>query len=109
MAAVIEAPDVSLHVPALCDIELAAALRRAVLAGLVRYARAREALADYLDLPLTRHGHQALLPRVLELRQNLSAYDAAYVSLAERLRGSLATADEALARAVQRHTAVPLA
>jgi predicted nucleic acid-binding protein len=44
------------------------------------------ALQHYLLLPLTRHGHQALLPRVLELRANFSAYDACYVALAERLR-----------------------
>jgi len=48
--------------------------------------RAELALQHYLLLPLTRHGHQALLPRVLELRANFSAYDACYVALAERLR-----------------------
>ena len=43
------------------------------------------ALDQYLLMPLTRHGHQALLSRVLGLRSNFSAYDACYVALAERL------------------------
>ena len=63
--------------------------------------RAADALEDYLDLPLIRHGHQALLGRILQLRSNFSAYDAAYVALAERLRSELLTADDALARAVR--------
>ena len=54
----------------------------------------------------TRHGHEALLPRVLELRSNFGAYDACYVVLAERLGAELLTADERLARAVRAHTAI---
>jgi len=57
-------------------------------------------------MPITRHGHQQLLARILELRANLSAYDAAYVVLAERLGGRLLTADELLARAVRTHTSI---
>ncbi len=63
--------------------------------------RAAEALEDYLDLPLVRHGHQALLGRVLQLGSNFSAYDATYVALAEQLKGELLTADDALARAIR--------
>ncbi len=63
--------------------------------------RAVEVLEDYLDLPLVRHGHQALLGRVVQLGSNFSAYDAAYVALAEQLKGELLTADDALARAVR--------
>jgi predicted nucleic acid-binding protein len=92
--------DHDLHVPALCDVEVAAALRRALLVGVLNERRAEEALEDYLDLPLTRHGHQSLLVRMLELRDNFSAYDATYVALAERLRGHLLTTDRHLARAV---------
>jgi predicted nucleic acid-binding protein len=63
-----------------------------------------DAVLDYLDLPLTRHGHLALLPRVLELYENLSAYDATYVALAERLACPLLTADDRLIRAATTHT-----
>lgn len=59
------------------------------------------ALEDYLDLPLTRHGHRSLLSRILALRSNFSAYDATYVSLAESLGAELLTADQPLARSVK--------
>lgn len=93
-----------LHVPALCDVETAAALRRLSLAGALDDVRREEALSDYSDLPVTRHGHLALLPRVLELRLNFSAYDATYVALAERLGANLLTGDRRLSRAVGTHT-----
>lgn len=105
---VVRAGDVDLHVPALCDVEVAAAVRRATLRGFMTPVRAAEAVDDYLDLPLTRHGHGALLGGVLELRQNFSAYDATYAVLAERLGGSLLTGDRRLARAVRSHTGVPI-
>lgn len=95
-----------LLVPALCDVEVAAALRRAVLGTRIAAVRAAEALGDYLDLPLTRYGHALLFGRVWQLRSNFSAYDAVYVALAERVHASLITADVALARAVSKHTAV---
>ena len=96
----IESPRNELHAPSLCDVELMSLLRRLLLAGRLGAARAEEALDDHLALPLTRHGHEPLLPRLLELRNNFSAYDATYVALAERLGASLLTADEPLARAV---------
>lgn len=98
--------DTDLHVPSLCDVEVAAALRGLTLSGRVAGGRARDALVDYLDLPLRRHDHRPLLFRLFELRANLSAYDAAYVALAERLDGALLTADEGLARAARTHTTV---
>lgn len=101
-------PTVDLHVPALCDVETAAALRSLALAGILSTERCSEALIDYLDLPLTRHGHTALLARALELRENLSSYDATYVTLAEALEAELLTSDGRLARAVEAHTGVAL-
>jgi predicted nucleic acid-binding protein len=95
-------------VPALCDIEVAAGLRCALLRGLLSLERADQALAHYPLLPLTRHGHQGLLPRMLSLRSNFGAYDACYVALAELLGADLLTADERLARAVRTHTGVGL-
>jgi predicted nucleic acid-binding protein len=61
--------------------------------------RAHEALADFLDLPVTRYPHQPFLDRIWELRHNLTAYDAAYVALAEVLHAPLITCDRALALA----------
>lgn len=93
----------SLHIPALCDVEVASAFRRLLLSAHIHEHRAREALRDYVDLPLTRHGHQTLLARVLSLRSNFSAYDATYIALAERLAAPLVTCDETLARAIESH------
>ena len=90
-----------LHVPALCDLEFASALRRAAIRGAADEQRIAEALSAYLALPIERHGHDTLLPRVLDLRHNLSAYDAAYVALAEQLDAALLTGDQRLARTIQ--------
>jgi predicted nucleic acid-binding protein len=79
-----------------------------LLGKLLTQTRAREVIVDYLDLPLSRHGHEALVFRILELASNFSSYDACYVSLAERLDASLLTADRALARSVQTHLQVPV-
>ena len=49
--------------------------------------------------PLQRYSHEPLLPRIWELRENLTAYDAAYVALAEALDAPLLTGDERIARA----------
>lgn len=68
--------------------------------------RAAAALEDYLDLPLTRHPHESLLSRALQLRHNVSAYDAAYVALAEQLGAELLTADARLANAVRTHVGI---
>lgn len=105
----IEDPDTDLHVPALCDVEVSAALRRALLAGAIDERQALDALDDYLDLPLTTHGHRALLHRVIALRHNLSAYDATYVALAEAMQATLLSADRPLLLAVQQHALVNLA
>lgn len=99
-------PETDLHTPALCDVEVAAALRRVSFTGALTDERRGQAVADYTDLPLTRHGHLPLLLRILELRQNMSAYDATYVALAEHLGAGLLTADRRLARAVADHTGV---
>ncbi len=90
-----------LHVPALCDIEFASALRHAARARPPEVVRLDERLATYLALPLHRHPHEPLLRRVLELREALSAYDAAYVALAELLDAALLTDDKRLARAIR--------
>lgn len=100
---VITAEHSDLHTPALCDIEICSALRRAVLGKRLSEARALEAVRDYLDLPLFRHGHMGLMERMLRLRHNFSPYDAAYVALAEQLQAVFVTSDDPLARAVREH------
>ena len=98
-----------LHAPHLIDVEVASAVRRLVASGDARPERGEEAIADLLDLPVARYAHNILLPRIWELRENFSAYDAAYVALAEALSDEgvpLLTADARLARAVRAHTAI---
>jgi len=89
----------SLHAPEILDLEVAQVLRRYALAGLLTGERGREALLDLADLPIERYGHLALLPRIWELRHNVTAYDAAYLALAEALPARLITCDVRLASA----------
>jgi predicted nucleic acid-binding protein len=91
--------DPSLHAPHLLDVEVAQVLRRFVAQGEVPEARARQALAALADFPLERYSHTILVPRIWALRQNLSAYDAAYVALAEVLGATLLTRDARISRA----------
>lgn len=92
-------PEETLHAPHLLDVEVAQVLRRYALAGEVGVGRCRTALDDLAGLPLNRYPHDFLLPRAWDLRDNLSAYDAMYVALAEALDAPLLTRDERLARA----------
>lgn len=87
----------SLHAPQLLDLEVAQVLRRLAREGRISSQRADEAIRDLLDLRVTRYPHSLLLPRIWQLRHNLSAYDAAYVVLAEKLGGTLISRDNRLA------------
>jgi predicted nucleic acid-binding protein len=100
--------DGDIHAPHLIDVEVVSALRRLVAAGDSSPERAAEAIDDLLDLPLERYPEHILLPRIWELRDNFSAYDASYVALAEALGDAvpLLTADHRLARATDAHTSV---
>lgn len=89
----------SLHAPHLLDLEVAQVLRRFVRQGEIQPQRARQALEDLLALPLERYSHNLLVPRVWELRENLTAYDAAYVALAEILDAPLLTRDDRIRKA----------
>jgi predicted nucleic acid-binding protein len=92
-------PSQTLHAPHLLDVEVAQVLRRYAGNGEIDGERGRAALADLADLPLQRYPHDFLLPRVWELRENLTAYDAIYVALAEALDAPLLTCDRRLATA----------
>jgi predicted nucleic acid-binding protein len=101
----------ALHAPHLVDMEVLSALRRLLASGETTAERAGAAIADLLDLPIERYPHEILVPRVWQLRETFSAYDASYVALAEGLADEpvpLLTADARLARAVADHVDVPV-
>lgn len=92
----------TLHAPHLLDLEVAQVLRRLVREGALSSPRAEQAIQDLLDLRVARYPHFAFLPRVWRLRDNFSAYDAAYVALTEKLGATLITRDARLASACAR-------
>ena len=87
----------TLHAPQLMEVEVLQVLRRLNRSGQVSDGRASEAVEDLRDLDLSLYGHEPLLARLWELRENLTAYDACYVALAEALRAPLLTTDARLA------------
>ncbi|HUO12179.1 MAG TPA: type II toxin-antitoxin system VapC family toxin [Caulobacteraceae bacterium] len=91
------ASEVKLQAPHLIDVEVTQVVRRLVAAGAIPRRRGDEAIVDLADFPLRRYPHQGLLPRIWQLRGNLSAYDATYVALAEALDARLLTRDRRLA------------
>lgn len=88
-----------LHAPHLLDLEVAQVVRRYVARGDLTEPRGREALELLSVFPLTRYAHEPLLRRIWQLRESLTAYDAAYVALAEALGVTLLTRDHRLSRA----------
>jgi predicted nucleic acid-binding protein len=102
------APDETLHAPHLIDLEIAQVLRQYTLIGQLDAARGLQALEDLADFPLLRYPHDLFLPRIWQLRDNLTAYDAAYIALAEALPAPLLTRDRALVSASRHHARVEL-
>jgi len=101
-------PDEELHAPHLIDLEVAQVLRRYQRSSEMSPQRARQALLAFTQIPLERHPHWPFLDRIWELRRNVTAYDAAYVALAEALDAPLLTCDGALARAPGHRAVVEL-
>lgn len=92
--------------PDLVDVETVSVLRKRWLAGDLTARRFRSAIDDLLALPLVRVPTGPLMPRAYELRANVTAYDAAYIALAEGLACTLITADARLAKAPGIHCTV---
>lgn len=89
----------NLAAPEILDLEVVSVLRRRDMVGALPQQRAEQALVDLAAVPIQRWPHRPLLARCWELRENLTAYDAAYVALAEMLEATVLTGDARLARA----------
>jgi predicted nucleic acid-binding protein len=94
-----EDPNEPVHVPHIFDVEVLQALRRHAMRGALSESRGIAALDELSSLRATRYPHSPLARRIWELRRNLTAYDAAYVALAESLDAPLVTMDARLAQA----------
>jgi predicted nucleic acid-binding protein len=90
-----------LHAPHLVDSEIASALRRHVQARKLGAADGWTALNAWRRLAVTRYPVYGLLRRIWDLRDNIAAYDASYIALAESLGCALVTADSRLSNAVR--------
>jgi predicted nucleic acid-binding protein len=86
----------TLHAPHLIDLEVVQVLRRFTRTHTLTDGRAASALEDFRDLPIVRYPHVLLLDRVWDLRRNATAYDGAYLALAEALDAPLLTVDQRL-------------
>ena len=100
--------DETLHAPHLVDLEIVNTLRRYVLKGELSERSASQAMEDFASIPLKRHTHTGLIPRIWQLRNNLTAYDAAYIALAEMLNVPLITRDTAFASSTGHNVHVEL-
>ncbi len=89
----------TLHAPHLVDVEVMQVLRRYARNRSVALPRLDEAVDDFRAIQIERYSHEHLIERIWELRDNMSAYDAAYIALAELLRAPLVTFDSKLAGA----------
>ena len=92
-------PRESIFAPHLLGLEVVQVLRRYCASGDFDSERGKEAIEDLKDLPINRHPHDIFLDRIWELRHNMTAYDAAYVALAETLPAPLLTRDAHLVSA----------
>lgn len=90
--------DGDLHAPHLIDVELLHALRAMERRSDVTTERASDMLSDFADLAIVRYPHHPLSARIWALRHNVTAYDAAFLALAEALGTPLITCDTRLAR-----------
>jgi len=93
-ADLLSADDAVFQVPSIFDAEVLSALRGLVRGRKFDPAAAADLIVDLMTLPVDRWHMSPLLPRMWELRDNLTPYDAAYVALAELAGAVLVTGDE---------------
>ena len=93
--------DEELHAPALLDLEVASALRGHVLGGKLDPVRLEEAVEDFVAFRIERHPMTDLLGHMLDLRDNFTVYDAAYLVLAQALEVPVVSADAKLPEAAR--------
>ena len=94
--------------PQLLLVECLQVLRRSERRGDISAELAAELVGDLTALDIELYDHALLADRIWQLRENLTAYDAAYVSLSELLDAPLVTTDAKLAGAPGNHAAVEL-
>lgn len=95
--------------PALIDLEFISAVRGLLAGHRITPRLAEEGIETFLSAPINRYFHDPLAWRIWQLRANLTAYDAAYIALAELLGSTLLTVDRRLARAPMIRCPVELA
>lgn len=98
-SAIEAAIGIEIVIPHVADGEVMSSLRRLWLGGEIEREELIEAVADLEAMPMPRFGMRGLHQRVLQLRHNLTPYDATYVALAEALELELVTFDRGIARA----------
>ena len=95
--------DAVFQAPSIFDVEVISALRGLVRGRKYDRTAAGELIADLMILPVERWHTSSLLPRIWELRENLTPYDAAYIALAEVTGAILVTGDERITAAPAIH------
>lgn len=97
-----------LHAPAHVGVEVLNGIRGLRMGGKLTENRARQAIEDFVDLPITRYAVEAMAARVWQLRHDFNAYDGAYVALATALDVPLLTRDRKIADAAHAEVDVHL-
>ncbi|MBA1835322.1 type II toxin-antitoxin system VapC family toxin [Corynebacterium wankanglinii] len=95
----VSAEDAEIHAPHLLVTEVVQVMRRQVRSNVLDVSRAAESLSILSELGIQFHGHLPLMARTWQLRENVSAYDATFIALAETLNQPLVTADARLGNA----------
>ena len=90
--------DEAFIVPHLLDVEAVSALRNLAAGGRIDSHRSEQFLSGLAALPAERYAHTPLVDRIWELRHNFTAYDAAYIALAEATGSVLYTCDAKLCK-----------